>query len=190
MPPPTIQAVPHLLLMKGHPATGKSSLARALARRLRWPLVDKDDAKDHLYHLPQGNQLAYQIAWQVTETQLGLGLSVIVDTPLSYPQGYATGQELAQRYRARLLVVETTLEEGEWRRRLAQRTDSPHRISSWAAMQALLARYDGCWAYPIRPEHHLRVETHRPVAELVEQVLQALEMETDDKMTGATRGQG
>lgn len=168
-------ATQHLLLMKGHPATGKSRLAQALARRLRWPLVDKDDAKDHLYHLPEGNQLAYQIAWQVTETQLRLGLSAIVDTPLSYPQSYATGQELAQRYRARLLVVETVLGEEEWRRRLERRTGSPHRISSWEEMQALLARYDGCWAYPIQPAHHLRVETDRPVGELVAQVLQALE---------------
>ncbi len=186
MAPSMASAAPHLLLMKGHPATGKSHLAQALARRLRWPLVDKDDAKDHLYQLPQGNQLAYQIAWQVTETQLRLGLSVIVDTPLSYPQGYETGQALARRYQARLLVVETVLEEGEWRRRLERRTGSPHRISSWAAMQELLARYDGCWAYPIQPEHHLRVETHRPVGELVAQVLRALEVGTGHKMTGMT----
>ena len=36
------------LALKGHPATGKSVVAEALARRLRWPLIDKDDAKDHI----------------------------------------------------------------------------------------------------------------------------------------------
>lgn len=37
-----------LLLLKGHPATGKSALARRLASTLRWPVVDKDDARDCL----------------------------------------------------------------------------------------------------------------------------------------------
>lgn len=37
-----------LLLLKGHPATGKSALARRLANTLRWPVVDKDDARDCL----------------------------------------------------------------------------------------------------------------------------------------------
>jgi predicted kinase len=37
-----------LLLIKGLPGTGKSALALALARRLKWPLIDKDDARDAL----------------------------------------------------------------------------------------------------------------------------------------------
>jgi predicted kinase len=37
-----------LLLLKGHPATGKSALARRLAAILHWPVVDKDDARDCL----------------------------------------------------------------------------------------------------------------------------------------------
>ena len=37
-----------LILFKGHPGVGKSSLARALAVRLRCPIIDKDDARDCL----------------------------------------------------------------------------------------------------------------------------------------------
>ena len=50
--------VPRLLVMKGHPATGKSELAYRLARRLRCPLIDKDDVKDYTLALPDGNVLA------------------------------------------------------------------------------------------------------------------------------------
>jgi predicted kinase len=158
-----------LIAMKGHPATGKSVLARALAQHFGWPLIDKDDVKDHTLTLPGGNQLAYQIMWQIVATQLALGLSVIVDSPLSYPEGYATAQRLAQQHKVRLLVVETLLDADEWRQRLETRSpaESAHKIRGWAAMQQQLAAYNGCWQYAVAPEHHLPVDTQQPVAALV-----------------------
>ena len=36
------------VLFKGHPGVGKSTVAQALARRLRCSLIDKDDARDCL----------------------------------------------------------------------------------------------------------------------------------------------
>lgn len=166
----------HLLAMKGHPATGKSTLAHALARTLGWPLIDKDDVKDHTLHLPEGNQLAYAILWQVVERQLALGLSVIVDSPLSYPVGYTTACELAERYGAHLLVVETYLNEAVWRARLDARPagESTHKIRGWQAMQMQLQAYNDCWRYPIQPEHHLLVNTEQPLAENLARVQQWL----------------
>ncbi len=112
---PNISTLPlYLIAFKGHPATGKSALAHALARQLGWPLLDKDDVKDHLLSLPEGNTLSYAILWQMAATQLCLGVSVIVDSPLSYPIGYTTACQLAQSHQARLLVVETQLAEKLW----------------------------------------------------------------------------
>jgi predicted kinase len=170
----------HLILLKGHPATGKSTLGRALARRLRWPLIDKDDVKDFIADLPGGNQLSYEVAWQVVDTQLSLGISTIVDTPLSYPISYETGCRLAQQHGAHLLVVESVVDEERWRQRLEGRSlpaQSSHKIHSWASMQALLAQYDGCWRYPIDPAHHLRLETTQEVEQLVDQICRRLESE-------------
>jgi predicted kinase len=162
-----------LLLMKGYPATGKSTLAVTLAQRLRWPLLDKDDVKDQTLHLPDGNALAYRILWQVVRRQLRLGLSVIVDSPLSYPEGYAAGQTLAAEAGARLLVVEVRLDETLWRQRLDSRprSESTHKIAGWAAMQRQLAAYAGCDHYPIAPEHHLIVDGALPVDRLCDLVL-------------------
>jgi predicted kinase len=168
--------VQHLVVMKGHPGTGKSTLARELARRLGWPLVDKDDIKDHTLRLPGGNELAYNILWQVVATQLALGLSVIADSPLSYPIGYVTAQKLAADFHARLLVVETQLDEGEWRRRLDERSpgESAHKVRGWAAMQTQLQVYGGCWQYPIAPEHRLVVDTTQAEEYLVRLVQERL----------------
>lgn len=155
--------------MKGHPGTGKSTLARALAYHLGWPLIDKDDVKDFTLDLPNGNGLAYDIAWRIAATQLGLGVSCIVDTPLSYPQSYAEGCRLASTQGAQILVVETKLNEDEWRRRLDARPpeESPHKINNWADMQTLLIRYNGCFNYPIDPAHHLPVDTTQHVSVLL-----------------------
>jgi predicted kinase len=168
-----------LIALKGHPATGKSTLARALAGRLGWPLIDKDDVKDHTLGLPGGNELAYAILWQIVATQLGLGLSVIADTPLSYPIGYATAQRLAKQSNARLLIVETRLDEAEWRRRLEARPpgESAHKIRGWAAMQAQLRAYAGCWRYAIDPAHHLVVDTGQPLEAAIQQVQRWIKQE-------------
>ena len=114
--------------------------------------------------------------WQIAGVQLALGVSVIVVSPLTYPNGYATACELTARHGARLLVIETVLEEAEWRRRLEARspTESTHKLRGWETMQEQLRRYAGCWQYPIAPEHHLQVETSQPVEENLDLILARL----------------
>ncbi|MEM7533877.1 MAG: AAA family ATPase [Chloroflexota bacterium] len=164
---------PYLLAMKGHPATGKSMLAQALAHRLAWPLVDKDDVKDYLVEIPSNvldsNSLSYDIMWRIVETQLRLGVSVIVDSPLSYPVSYETAKNLSQRYHAQLIVLETQIAEDVWKERLAKRgrvAADNHRIHSWASMQEQLRKYDGCFRYPIDVGRYIVVDTAQPVDEL------------------------
>ena len=171
--PPT----PILIAMKGHPATGKSNVAAALARRLRCPLIDKDDIKDHVLDTLDANERAYAMMWQIVGVQLALRLNAIAVSPLSYPHTYAAAVALAEKHRARLLVVETQLAEAEWRRRLDNRRPgySTHKISGWAAMQEMLRRYDGCWQYPIPAEQHVVVDTAQPLKQVIGQVMARVE---------------
>jgi predicted kinase len=171
--PPT----PILLAMKGHPATGKSNVAAALARRLRCPLIDKDDIKDHVLDTADANERAYAVMWQIAGVQLALRLNVIAVSPLSYPHTYAAAAALAARHRAHLLVVETQLAEAEWKRRLNNRRPgySAHKISGWDAMQEMLRKYDGCWQYPIPAGQHVVVDTAQPFKQVVGQVMARVE---------------
>jgi len=171
--------VTYLVAMKGHPATGKSTLATVLARLLKWPLLDKDDIKDHTLGLPNANDLAYAILWQMVATQLRLGISVVVDSPFAYPSLYARAQQLVIDHNAQLLVVETTLDEALWRHRLEKRSpdESTHKIRGWARMQELLAQYNGCWRYPVAAEQHLLINTAEPLAELIAVVAKRLSLQ-------------
>ena len=176
---------PCLVAMKGFPATGKSALAHALCRALAWPLVDKDDFKDFTLHLENGNELAYEIMWSIARRQLSLGLSVVVDSPLTYPIAFDTACALAREYEARLLVVETTLDDEMWRQRLDDRNprESTHKIASWAAMQQLLQRYDRCWQYPIPEDQHIVVDASHPTDLLVLEVIARLDMSLPEQKT-------
>lgn len=89
--PATEGVQPLLLMLKSHPGTGKSTLARSLASHLKLPLVDKDDARGVLTGGPAAaalddallNRLSYQIMFQTAATQLRCGNSCIVDCPLA-----------------------------------------------------------------------------------------------------------
>ena len=95
-----------LLLLKGFPGCGKSTLGRALAATLGWPLIDKDDARDCLQTLVADcpsvdwNNLSYEIMFSYLETQLSLDLDgVIVDSPLARRVLFDRAEALARKVR-------------------------------------------------------------------------------------------
>lgn len=193
-------------MCKGHPGTGKSTLASALAQRLAWPLIDKDDARDcfQQYYTPAGpansaatvtaapavpppaaaqaspalgpaahaaaaaagaaaaaaapavdwNQLAYDVMFSFAGRQLSLGMSVVLDCPFARRELYDRVCLLARQHGARVLLVEVTCsDERLWRQRVEQRglrdraTPRGHKPCSWDELQAVMARYDGCWRW-------------------------------------------
>ncbi|KAG6551665.1 hypothetical protein Mapa_006752 [Marchantia paleacea] len=122
-----------LVLMKGHPGCAKSTVARALASALRCPVVDKDDIRDATLCLEASdrpappapttlNALSYEVMWRVVETQLQIGLSVVVDCPLARTSLFQVASALALKYGSASVIVECVARDlHEWKRRLEAR---------------------------------------------------------------------
>ncbi|XP_022741055.1 uncharacterized protein LOC111292764 [Durio zibethinus] len=175
---------PLMIAMKGHPATGKSTLAHALASTLKFPLIDKDDIRDSTFHLQQSsssssshllNDLSYEAIWRVASTQLQIGLSVIIDSPLSRRTHLDRLLDLAASTGAQLLVVECqALDQAKWRERLEGREKSWHKPTTWEELEKLVKGYSGCTEYDVGDVPKMVVDTTAPnlgVEELVSSVV-------------------
>ena len=79
---------PLLLVVTGMPSAGKTTVAEGLARRLRLPLIAKDDIKESLYDSLGAEDVgssaaiggaAYALIFVLARTMLSRGVSVIVE---------------------------------------------------------------------------------------------------------------
>ncbi|KAK4847161.1 hypothetical protein QYF36_026409 [Acer negundo] len=177
---------PMIIAMKGHPGSGKTTLARSLASTLRIPLIDKDDVRDSTFSLQNSqqysssssllNDLSYDAVFRVASTQLNLGLSVVVDSPLSCRARLDDLLRSAAPAGARLIIVECKpSDEAEWRRRLETRGGSSwHKPSTWHDLERLLQGYGGCTDYDVGDVPKVIVDTTAPVEleDLVSRVLE------------------
>jgi 8-oxo-dGTP diphosphatase len=166
----TAERTPMLILMKGPPGTGKSTIARELGRHFGWPVIDKDAVRDLLPDELGG--LSYEAMLALAERQLAIGLTVIADSPLGYGRAYARAREIAAAAGARMVVVESVCsDQSEWRRRIEQRAGTglpAHHATDWARVDAFYERTD---ADPYEMDvPHLVVDTARPLEHVMRDV--------------------
>jgi predicted kinase len=169
---------PFLVVFAGLPGTGKSSLARAVARELHAVYLDKDTIKDAVIAVArelkteQGTDLAGPISYELlvvlARDNLSLGLSVVLDSPAGYRQFREQVSELAKARRANLKLVECICtDESLLRQRVEERGRElpPYRARDWADYQSNRARFEGL------TERRLVVDTAEPLAINVRKVL-------------------
>jgi predicted kinase len=123
--------------MRGYPGTGKSTIARALARALHASLIDRDIIRqvgvDILGNLPAIGRFSYELMFALTREQLKLGLSVVIDTPLTYRMTYEQAGQLAHIFSIPMLVVHCKCPPELQKHRLEGRKGkvSEFQITSW-----------------------------------------------------------
>jgi len=123
--------------MRGYPGTGKSTIARAIATALDAPLIDRDIIRqmgvDILGNLAAIGRFSYELMFALTREQLKLGLSAVVDTPLTYRTTYEQAKQMAETFSIPMLVVHCKCPPEVQKCRLEGRKGkvSEFQITSW-----------------------------------------------------------
>ncbi len=167
-----------LIVMRGLPGCGKSTIARALSKQLGWPIIDKDDIKDILDgHTPEAGGLSYETMFNVARRQLLQGLNVICDSPITFSASYHKAQSIAAETNASLVIVECTCsDEQKWRQRINGRKQlklPAHHQKDWDVLQTNRTHMENEMNYPIS-NPRIIVDTIRPLDEIVSEIVQWL----------------
>lgn len=134
-----------LIVFSGLPGTGKTTLAQALARRLKSSYVRVDAIEEAL--LPEGaaslvaSGAGYRVAYAIAEDNLRLGRTVIADSVNPIGMTREAWRDVGKRSGCMVTDVEVVCSDPtEHRQRIEARTSSA-RASNW--LEIIDREFDG-----------------------------------------------
>lgn len=162
-------APPVVIATGGGIATGKSTLAKTLSRRMAAPVVVADRVRDALL-APLGEAVAHEIGWTPgfveriygavfdrADAVVASGRSVVIDSCFPRLAQRRAAAALAERHGARFVFVHCDPAPAEIEARLARR--EARDGGEWRALAAAAAEWE-----PLRadePGRHLRLASDR-----------------------------
>lgn len=163
--------------MSGFPGSGKSTLAQAIARRTGAIIVDHDIVKSALItsstetlDRKTSGSISYEIDWQLIDYYLGLGNSVIFDSPCLYDVMIERGLSLQKKHNVFYKYVECFLNDfEEINCRLTSRNKMLSQISSVNSKEDFLYTIHNSK----KPEkiNCLKIDTSQPLESYIDLVV-------------------
>jgi predicted kinase len=172
-PSPLTTAHPVLVLLSGLPGSGKSYLARRLAEEMPFLIIESDRVRKILFPSPQyaaeESMLTHRTSHALIEKKLRAGVRVIHDATNLIGFHRELVRRIAERAKARVIIVRVVASEEAIRQRMEKRQESrtPHDLSDadWSVYQRMVPREE-----PIR-RPHLVVDTGADLEEGIRKIL-------------------
>ncbi|CAN8067745.1 unnamed protein product [Agarophyton chilense] len=177
-----------VVLIRGYPGVGKTTVAFALAKELGYCLVCKDDVREAAIRhdanvlaairavCPEhansvcvdSNDMTYEAMFAVGLTQLKVGASgVVLESPLGRVALGERALEITREAQAHCVLVDCYAERSVWEERLAKRASKrDYRPSS---VDQIMNHYSNI-EYPMDCDAHVSVDCARPLEENVKKI--------------------
>lgn len=106
--------MPHIILVTGAPATGKTTIARELAAKFRLPIITKDDFKERLFDdlgwsdrawSRKIGKASYDLMYYILTSQLSAGQSLVMESNFRPEFDEPRLKELQAKFPFQALVI-------------------------------------------------------------------------------------
>jgi predicted kinase len=164
-----------LIIVCGLPGTGKTTLAKALSKKLGIFCLHKDSLKESLYDsmkmssLEDSKKLGYptvKAVLDLAEQNIAHGIDVILESPFNFPDVGKIFRKWKKKYNLSLFSVILHIDEDERRQRFLER----ERHRSHHDNKRKLDYEEMKFSYDHMPEKKIFLTTNKLVEELVEEV--------------------
>jgi hypothetical protein len=159
-----------LVLVTGLPATGKSTMARKLAGKLKGVVLSTDRIRKRLVSRPEytrgEKEMVYRVMILIAEYLLRSGVTVVLDGTFYLRSLRKQVYSLSSRTGSRLLIVECSCPEEVVRRRLKRRL---RRKSLSDADYGVYKKIKNVYEPLLRK--HISVDTRKALDQNIEEVI-------------------
>jgi predicted kinase len=170
---PEPEVPPVLIVVSGLPGTGKSYLSRRLSERLSYPVLESDALRKQLFRQPAysnvENGILFRTIHRLIEELLEKGISLILDATNLTEKYRERLYNIADRYKARLIIARTEAPPEVVRERLKDRAvkarNGEQSDADWKVYLKLSTTVE-----KIR-RRHFKVDTTKDITPLVEKIV-------------------